>query len=201
MDWKVAWSYLPVNYNTCIGTISNITQRTFFRNNLNGTKIKIKFSNLYSEAPLMLHKVVIGKKNRNKDLIEEMMPITYQGSERILIEPENEFYSDEVELAINKDEDIVLSIYIKDETKIYSLCTSWAAQSWHSGYALQGDYTMNQNIADNKGYYVFPILQFDPNRADTLFGISEIRVFTDSNVKQSLYSEIQLRICPIIVML
>lgn len=38
MEWKAIWKYMPVNYNTDIGVVGNITQRTVFCNNLNGEK-------------------------------------------------------------------------------------------------------------------------------------------------------------------
>ena len=38
MEWKTSWSYLPVDYETSIGTIENITQRTVFWNNLSEKK-------------------------------------------------------------------------------------------------------------------------------------------------------------------
>ncbi len=43
MEWKTSWSYLPVDYETSIGTIENITQRTVFWNNLSGKKVRILF--------------------------------------------------------------------------------------------------------------------------------------------------------------
>lgn len=47
MEWKTTWSYLLIDYNSSIGTIENLTQRTVFRNNLSGEKIRIRFSNLF----------------------------------------------------------------------------------------------------------------------------------------------------------
>ncbi len=183
MDWKTAWSYLPVNYNTCIGTVSNLTQRTWFKNNLNGSKIKIRFSNLFSEYPLVFEKVVIGKGEKEKTGIVGTKVITYNGYERILIEPETEFYSDEIDFCISAGEELVISVYVKDEVKICSLCTTWSAGSWHTGYALQGDYTTEQTLEEKDSFEVFPVLQFDKNKPDVLFGISEIKVYTDNTVR------------------
>jgi lysophospholipase L1-like esterase len=183
MEWKTAWSYLPSNYNTCIGTISDITQRSFFRNNLNGTKIKIKLSNLYSKHPLILDEVVIGKKDRTDTKIEEMQTVTYQGNNRIIIDPGKEFYSDEINLSLCPKEDIVLSIYVKDTTEISSVCSTWSARSWNTMYGLNGNCTRQQEFEAADSSEIYPVLKFDPNKANNIMGITEIKVYTEIDVK------------------
>lgn len=183
MDWKTAWSYLPTNYNTCIGTIENTTQRTCFRNNLSGTKVRVRFSNRYSEQTLVLENVVIGKKNRAQGEIEGLVPVTYQGNQRIIIAPEKEFYSDEIELALDPKEDIILSVYVKEPMEISSVCTTWAAGSWSTRYGIGGNYTYDQGFAEKEATKIFPVLRFDPNKSDTILGITGIQVYTDSQVK------------------
>jgi len=183
MGWKTAWRYLPVNYNTSIGIVSNITQRTFFKNNLNGTKIKIRFSNLFSNQPLILENVLIGKKDRAKTEIEGIRTVTYQGSEKIVIGQRKEFYSDEIDLSVSFRDDIVLSIYVKEATEICSVSSTWAARSWNTRYGLNGNFTSEQDFAETDSFDVYPALQDDPNKANNLFGITEIKVYTHSDVK------------------
>ena len=61
MEWKTTWSYVPLNFDTTIGTLENITQRTTFWNNINGKKVKVKFTNKNGTTPLKLKEVVIGQ--------------------------------------------------------------------------------------------------------------------------------------------
>jgi lysophospholipase L1-like esterase len=183
MEWKSVWSYLPVNYNTNIGTISNITQRTLFENNLSGTKIKVKFSNLFSKKPIILEHVVIGKRHKRKAEIKDFKTITYQGDKKIVIESENEFYSDEIDFSVSFEEELVLSIYVKEITQICSVCSNWAARSWNTRFGLNGNYVYEQNFTETDCYDVYPVLQDDPNKADNIFGITEIKIYTDSDVK------------------
>ena len=63
MKWKETWKYLPVNYNADLGEVENLTQRTVFRNNLNGEKLKLKFSNRYGRVPLTIDKVTVVRKD------------------------------------------------------------------------------------------------------------------------------------------
>lgn len=181
MEWKMAWSYLPVNHNTSIGTIENTTLRGFFKNNLQGNKIRIRFSNLYSPETLKLDHVTIGK--RNSGDIECLQTVRYKGEKTIRIEPEEVFLSDEIDLAINPGEDIVLSIYVEEATDIYSVCSTWSAKSWHTVYGVGKDYTMDACFSETGNYEIYPVLKYDVNRANHIFGICGIEVLTDDSVK------------------
>lgn len=183
MEWKTAWSYLPSNYNTSIGTICNLTQRTFFRNNLKGTKIKIKLSNLYSKQTLILDEVVIGKKDRSGSNIEEMQTVTYLGNKRIILQPGTEFYSDEITLSLSPKDDIVLSVYVKDTTEICSVCSTWSARSWNTSYGKNGNYTRLQEFETTDGLEIYPVLKFDTHKANNIMGITEIMVYTEGDIK------------------
>ena len=183
MDWKTAWSYLPVNHNTCIATIKNTTVRGYFTNNLNGERLRIKFSNLYSQETLILDNVTVGKRKVNTSVIEGFKPVTYKDEEVIKIEPGQEFYSDEIEISLDPSEDIVLSIYVKDETNIYSVCSTWSAKSWNTSYGLGGNYTEKQEFEETSNYDVYKVLQYDENIANHIFGISSIEVLADSTTK------------------
>jgi len=181
MLWKMAWSYQPINHNTCIGTITNTTLRGFFKNNLNGNKLRIRFSNPYSPESLIFDHVTIGK--RISGDIEGFHTVRYKGNELIKIEPGDVFTSDEIDMDIKPGEDIVLSIYIKDTANIYCVCSTWSAKSWNTKYGIGKDYTLDKSFPETDNYDIYPVLQYDVNRANHIFGISAIEVLTDDNVK------------------
>lgn len=183
MEWKTTWSYLPINYNTTIGTVEKITQRTYIQNNLSGKKIKIKFSNLYSNEKLILEKVVVGQRKPNHEQIEEVIDITHQGKNRIVIEAGQEFYSDEILWNIDAQTEMVLSIYLEEKTKVQSACSTWSAKSWHTVYGVNGDYTYDQKFVEKESKEIYPYVDVDANKADILVGVSEIKLYTDQKVK------------------
>lgn len=183
MEWKTAWSYVPIDYNTTIGTVENITQRTFIWNNITGDKVKIKFSNLYSKEPLILQKVVIGQKEKDSDKIHSIERITYRGEERIVIEPGQEYYSDELSWNIQAGIEIVLTIYIKEKTNIQSACSTWAARSWHTVYGLNGDYTDKLRFEEKESREIYPYVEADVNKSNLLVGVTEIKLYSDQKVK------------------
>ncbi|MFU7515383.1 GDSL-type esterase/lipase family protein [Clostridium sp. HCS.1] len=183
MEWKTAWSYCPINYDTTIGSVSDLTQRTYFKNNISGNKIKLKFSNIYSKEDLTLDKVVVGSRKNNDKEISNFINVTYQGKEKIVIKSGEEFYSDDIDFDILAGEEFVISMYVKDKTNIQSACSTWAARSWHTEYIKGGDFTETQNIAGEKSEDIFPFVKADVNKSNIVFGISEIKVFTNKNIK------------------
>lgn len=183
MEWKTAWSYLLVDYNTNIGFAENLTQRTVLRNNLSGEKVRIRFSNLFSDKPLILESVIISKKKRGGEGIKDFTPVTYKGGTKITIAPRSEFLSDHIDFSIDCSEDIVVSVYIKEKNEIHAVCTSWSAKCFKTRYGVGGDFTRLQSFKELESYDVFPILKFDPNKADEIIGFTGIEVYTDEDVK------------------
>ena len=52
--WVPTWSYVAMDYGTVVATYEDVSQRCLLRNNLNGTALRLRFNNLYSEAPLTI---------------------------------------------------------------------------------------------------------------------------------------------------
>ena len=182
MEWNTAWSYLPIDYNTSIGTIENITQRTIFWNNLTGNKIKIKFSNRYSQEPLVFEKVIIAQMKTGATEIYQPKVVTYLGKSLIELGANEEFYSDEIDYKIEAGVQIVISIYIKEKMNIQSACSTWSARSFHTVYGLNGDYTDSQKFEEKESREIYPYVEADVNKASILVGFSEIKVLTESNI-------------------
>ena len=183
MEWKTGWSYLPLDYGTTIGTVDNITQKTIFRNNINGQRVKVKFTNLYGNTPLKLKEVVIAQRKYGQSGITGSVNVTVDNQQEIIILPGQEFYSDEIIYNIKAGTDIVLSVYIEEAAEIQSSCCSWAKQSWYTTYVLGGNYTKIEDINGAKSYEVYPFIKTYMDNADVVVGISEIRLLTEEDVK------------------
>lgn len=183
MEWKTAWSYLPIYYNTTIGTVEDMTQRTFIKNNLNAKKVKVKFSNRYGTQPLVLDKVILAKRKSIDSQIEQFTPLTVSNNEQITLLAGEECYSDTLSFELEAGSEIVVSIYIKEKTNVESACSTWAARSWHTVYGLQGDYTTKQNFEEKESRDVYPFVEADVNKANIVVGIAEIKLYTEDDVK------------------
>lgn len=199
MNWNKAFSYLPIDYGTVIGTIEDITQRTVFLNNISGEKVKIRFSNRYGRESLILEKVVIAKR-KDGGQIKAMAAMTYKGDEKITIAAGEEFYSDELEWSISAGESIILSVYIKEKSDISSACQTWKAESFYTRYRKGGDFTLDKEIEGIECRSIYPYVDADPNKSNVIVGISEILIegkdkaknitmFGDSITHMSYYSD------------
>ena len=181
MKWKTAWSYLPVNFATTIGTIENITQRTYFWNNINGNKIKIQFNNRFSDENIVFEKVTIARKKEGK--LEDITTITYKGEEKIEISAGAEFFSDEIEFQTMAGIDLVISCYIKERTNVKCACANWARGNWYTKYILDGDYTEQENIEGVESYSIYDFIGGEQNKYDVIVGISDICIYTKDNIQ------------------
>lgn len=205
MKWTTAWSYLPIPYNTTLGTVEEITQRTFFWNNLSGERVKVRFSNKYGKDNLKLEKVVIAKRKKKSDRITDFADVTCEQKQQICVGPGEEFYSDEIEWKIEAGEEIVLSIYIRERTNVQSACATWSAQSCHTVYGLGGDDTRSELFPGVESKDVYPFVNADENKADLIVGVSGINVkiqercrviamFGDSITHMSYYSDALMKL-------
>ena len=50
--WTSSWRYVPVDYGYELGCYENTTQTATFRNNLEGTAVRVRLNNRYAEIPM-----------------------------------------------------------------------------------------------------------------------------------------------------
>lgn len=182
MKWKPAWSYLPIQLNTTVGIMEDMTQRTYIRNNLNGEKIKLKFANLFVSEELVIEQITIGKQKKNDTQIYDLKNVTSCGKSKIVIKAGETFYSDEISLKISEKEDLVVSLYVAKRTKVQSAVQSWSAKSFWSTFYQGENRTMEQGMFGKSAIEVFKVLDEDENKATVAIGFSEVEVLTDEEV-------------------
>ncbi len=121
MKWVSTFSYLPVNHGMQLARITNHIQKVVFDNNLDGDKVRIRFSNLYSKRPLSLQRVTIGNTREGKSAAAA--EATRFGRREISLRPGEECWSDEILLPVSAGDKIEVYIYIKNPQSIGSVCT------------------------------------------------------------------------------
>lgn len=183
MKWTAAWKYLPVNYGTNIGSVENILQKTCFRNNLRGEKIRLKFTNRYGVSPLIMEKVMIAG---TKDM-RRIVQVTCKGKTKIIINPGEEFLSDELEWQTEPGEDIVLFVFLKEKQEIQCAAAMWSFQNCRTLFRTCAEaesvLAEDRESCWKESREVFPYIEADVNKANVVIGVCEIRLYTDSEVK------------------
>lgn len=180
--WLPTWHYVPVDYHQDVGVFENITQKCLFTNNLFGEKLRIRFHNLYSGAPMVLEHVAAAACNRVSGKLTPRLPVTLHGKEQITLAPNSRPYSDELPLRITPEDDLVVWMYFRERTVLRAVCTTSAGQSWQSTHQ-----TGNFYEGDALGYTVkpqlVPVLAADPYPNQFAAGIEEISVLTGDEAR------------------
>lgn len=183
MKWTAAWKYLPVDYGTSIGSVEDILQKTRFRNNLRGDKIRLVFTNKYGASPLILERVVIAG---SKDAARRVT-VTRKGNAKITINPGEEFLSDELDWQTEPGEDIVLFVFLKEKQEIHCAAAMWSVQCCHTLYrSCKNESDISADVSEDEwkeSREIFPYIEADVNKANVVVGVRGIQVYTDPDVK------------------
>lgn len=180
-EWKKAWGYVPVNWGTEIGTVENITQKLWLRNNLNGTELRIKFSNLYDTQPMVIEHVTVGKHNRGNGSITDLREVTCRGNHRIEVGSGEFLWSDGIPFPVKASEDLVISVYWKEPHTFSGLCQTWSAQSWKSSFQ-EGDQSGTEGMGGKSTVEFLPFFRSDEHVCNGAFGISGVQVLTQDRI-------------------
>ncbi|MEG1925375.1 MAG: GDSL-type esterase/lipase family protein [Ruthenibacterium sp.] len=175
MAWEIAWAYLSIDYGEVIGTMSDVTQRMVIKNNLNGNKIRVKFTNKYGVKPLLFKRVTAQ--------IENMPPvaITLNESQQVEIPVGKDIYSDECILHVKAGQEITICLYAELEVEVRSICVTWAAKSWHCDIA-RGDTTNLENCTTFNSPELYDFLEQDVHKSTAVCGICEVQILAEEPV-------------------
>lgn len=183
MKWVSAFSYLPINYSITLAEVEDQTQRVLFDNNLNGNRVRIRFSNRYSKNKLVIQKMTVGIACDGQ--IREVKEVTLNGEDVIHLAPGKECYSDEIELEVSAGDRIAVSSYVKDQQKIGSICAIWSQKGAIVSNSGNGDFTDGGSYEGVPSKDIYAVIDEDPNPLKGMFfyGFSGVQVLTGDSVK------------------
>lgn len=181
MKWTSAFSYLPINYKVSLANIKDRTQRVIFDNNLNGNRIRLRFSNKYSTKPLTLACVTVGIVREGK--VQDVVTVCQNQAAAIELDAGEECWSDELEYPVEAGEKIAVSIYIKEQQEIGSVCIFWAQNGAGVSISESGNYTSGESFDGRPMEEVYQIVREDANKGTVFYGFTGLQVLTDDSVK------------------
>lgn len=180
--WIPIWRYVPIDYHQDVGVFENITQKCLFTNNLNGSKFRIRLSNLYRDESMRIEHAAVALRNRRTGKSTKKIPLTVSGCEQIEIPGNMELYTDEVVHPVSWEEDFLVFMYFRERTVVRSVCTTSTAYSWQSSH-----HTGNFHETDALGFAVkgqlVPVLASEPTPVHFAVGLNEISVFNEDGAK------------------
>ena len=164
MKWVSAFSFLPINYAVELARSEDRTQRLTFDSNLNGEKVRVRFSNRYAKKELRLRSVTVGIVRG--DRVENIRPVTLRGRREIALAPGEEAWSDETELSVRALDRLAVTGYTGEPQSV-------------------GDYTGGGPFEPVPSAEIYPVIAEDANpvKAFFFYGVSGLQVWTDDDVK------------------
>lgn len=181
MKWTSAFSYLPINYGFPLANVEDQTQRVIFDNNLNGEKIRLRFSNRYSARPLTLTRVSVGEVRDGR--VQDAAMVYRNGNSAIELEPGEECWSDELEYALTAGGKVAVSIYIKERQEIGSVCNFSAQGGPSVSHSGSGDYVSGEAFTVSEVEAACEAAKKETDLGMSFYGFTGLQVLTDESVK------------------
>lgn len=183
MKWVSAFSYLPVNYAVELARVEDQTQRVLFDSNLNGERVRLRFSNRYAKGPLCLSRVTVGIRREGRT--EDVRVVTLRGSGEIRLAPGEEAWSDEILLSVRAGDRLAVSSYVSGAQGIESVCAFWSAAGPLVELSRSGDHTDGSPFEPVPSAEVYPVIAMDANpvKAYFFYGFSGLQVLTADDVR------------------
>lgn len=129
--WAGCWGTSAIDSGITIGgnnlkdiIPANSTVRTVLVPTLSGTKIRLKFSNLYGDGPVTINETTIAKTGETDDLVVEntITQVTFNGGRKsVTIAAGSEILSDEISFKTTALEKVSVSCYYKKTTTMYTI--------------------------------------------------------------------------------
>ncbi len=178
--WTSSWRYVPVDYGYELGCYESTTQTATFRNNLEGTAVRVRLNNRYAEAPMEITHGSLWLRDRESGKLSRELPLTLNGETRLLLPPGEAPYCDPIPCPVSAREDFIVQLYFEKKTPIRCVCVTWAALSWGSTQKT-GDFGKTDALGFTVKSKLMPGLSADPYPNQYVAGISDISVETENS--------------------
>lgn len=132
-DWAGAWGTPAIESGITLGESDGMhlrdyiparsTIRTVITPTIGGTKIRLKFSNLFGPKAITINETTVAQTGATDDVIDEstVTQVTFNGGYKyVTIEPGSEVYSDPINFATTALKKISISSYFEKTTYMYT---------------------------------------------------------------------------------
>lgn len=121
--WVGSWSTSPVQTGITIAGVrmcdflNNCSYRTVIQMTVGGTKIRLKYSNLYGDNDVVIDETNIARTSVSSDadiIKNSVIPVTFKGKRSVTIPAGKEVYCDAIDMTVSALEHISITSYVKD---------------------------------------------------------------------------------------
>ncbi len=183
MKWTSAWRYMSIEFGMPAFILRHQTQRFIFLNNLDGEKIRIRFTNRYGSAPLRLDAVTVGAA-ASDGTVGGVTAVTLDGQRAVELAPGQEIFSDEIPFPARAGQRLAVSIYAGEPQRAEGPCSmsSFAVAEVRFG---DGDCTDGRAFVPTlpEGLSSPFVQDITPETMGLLLGFDAVQVLTGDDVK------------------
>lgn len=118
-QWVTAWGSSQQSLSS--DTLSNATVRMIARSTIAGDRVRVKLENFFGEDAVTFGEAWVGLRNVGASLVPgSNRQLTFDGSTSVTIPPGGGVISDPVELTVEAQQDLAVSLYVPDAQVRYS---------------------------------------------------------------------------------
>lgn len=121
-------------------TVADVTLRQLVRVSATGTKVRVRLSNEFGAAPIVIGRAVVAPANADGSA-GQGVALTFGGQTQAMIYPGAPLYSDPVDLPVKALQELAISLYLPEETKL-------PVHSLKQTLSEKGDFTTAARFGD-----------------------------------------------------
>lgn len=181
-NWKIAWSYRPIDYGEEVGKVNKLTQRLFSLCNLNGNAVRIKLSNFYSLDEMYIKHASVGVVDSlNDKRIKNKKELTVNSEKEFVIDAGKSCYSDSIEIEVKAGQYIVVSLFM-EKCSLKAACTVCSQACTKVLFVNDCDTVLDDSTEGVGGSEIFLRLKEENPIPNVIIGVEQIEVLTEEEV-------------------
>ena len=138
-NWIAAWTaslQAPYEDGISLEGFQDQTLRFIIQPHIDGTKMRVRLSNLFGSEPLKMDGVHVAmSENSAENIPGTQKQLTFEGKRKVTIPKGERVYSDPIDFEVSSDESLAVSIYVKNPTGP----ASWHPRSAQTSYFAPGN--------------------------------------------------------------
>ncbi|WRP08911.1 SGNH/GDSL hydrolase family protein [Rossellomorea aquimaris] len=138
-DWVGVWTaslQAPFEDGISQKGFENQTIRMVLHPHVDGNKIRLRLSNIFSEEPLAIEEVHVAISQKGSEIVPDTdQQVTFEGKSTVSIPPGERKFSDSISLELSSDKALAVSLYVKEK----SGPVTWHPISMQTTYISSGN--------------------------------------------------------------
>lgn len=169
MNWKTAWKYQTIEFNSSLGSLSGVTQKFQVKMPVRAGKLRLLLDNRLQKYDMALKDISVAVNAQSH-------AVQVNGQTEITIPAGSSIYSDTVELPIKAGEILQVQMHFQQMPEVNGLYQTWSTEFWKTEFFN----SEGLPIASNE---LFPIFRSDAIPSTVAAGIGQIDVWTEDSVR------------------